>query len=107
MGYLVHNFYRNEKWRVFYMVYKIIYTYLIYSGILLFCLFKNIGYGGILSFHKILEMLLLFTDGNHVQKSIIVLDIIQLVKYVILGRGKRRRNSLKFGNFDSLYISTL
>jgi hypothetical protein len=84
-----------------------IYTYLIYSGILFFCLFKNIGYGGCFSFHKILEMLLLFRDENHAQQSSIDLDISQLVMNVILGRGKRGSNSLTFEKFDNLCISTL
>jgi hypothetical protein len=107
MGYLIHNFYKNEKWRVFYRVSKIIYTYLIYTGIIFFCLFTKIGYGGRFSFDKILEMISLFRDDNHVQKSSIGLDISQLVNGVILGRGKRGMNSLTFGNFDSLYISSL
>jgi hypothetical protein len=52
-------------------------------------------------------MILLFRDGNYVQKSSIGLDVSQLVKNVILGRGKKGRKSLTLRNFDSLYISNL
>jgi hypothetical protein len=107
MGYIIHNFYINEKWMVFYRMSKIIYTYLIYSGILFFYFFTKVGYGGSFAFHKIIEMFLLFKDNNHVQKSSIILDIIQLVKDVILGRENKGRNSLTLRNFDSLCISTL
>ena len=91
----------------FYRLSKIVYNYFIYTGILFFCLFRNIGYGGGFSFHKIFEMLLLFRDDNHVQKSSISLDIIQLVENVILGRRKRGGNSLTVKSFGSLYNSSL
>jgi hypothetical protein len=89
------------------MVSKAIYTYFIYTRILLFYLFGEIGYGGSFSFHETFQIILFLGDDNHVHKCSISLDIIQLVENIVFSRGKRRRSSLIVKSLGILFNNNL